>query len=167
MLARIGLTLIPMQLGVLGLLLVSGDPGLAQPPSEALVREALACTRAEERFTIGRDAGFKAGFNSTASASTLPEAMKQDIFERFQRVADQVFSWRNVESRFIALFQRYYTTADLEGLRRLCSDPVYRRLLDADLKMIPAATQIGLDFQPQIQSLMQKELEEVFKGLSR
>ena len=38
---------------------------------------------------------------------------------------------------------------------------------DADLEMIPAATQIGLDFQPQIQSLMVKELEEVFKGLSR
>ena len=165
--ARIGLRLFQTKLGVLGLLLVSSCPGFAQPPSEALVREALACTRAEERFTIGRDAGFKAGFNSTASASMLPEAMKQDIFMRFQRVADQVFSWRNVESRFIALYQRYYTTADLEGLMKFCRDPVYRALVDADLKMIPAATQIGLDFQPQIQALMQKELEEVFKELSR
>ena len=93
--------------------------------------------------------------------------MKQDIFMRFQRVADQVFSWRNVESRFIALYQRHYTTADLEGLMKFCRDPVYRALVDADLKMIPAATQIGLDFQPQIQALMQKELEEVFKELSR
>ena len=158
---------ITTQACVLGLLLVSGVPVLAQPPSEALVREALACTRAEERFTVGRDNGFKAGFNSVDSSSMLPEAVKQEILRRFQRVADQVFSWRDVESRFIELYQTHYTKAELEGLMRFCSDPAYRALVEADLKMIPASLQIGVEFQPQIQSLMQKELEEVFQELSQ
>ena len=164
---RVGLRLIQTQASVLGLLIVSSLPVTAQPPSEALVRDALACTRAEERFTVGRDNGFKAGFNSVATTSVLPESVKTEILKRFQRVADQVFSWRDVEPRFIELYQRHYTKAELEGLMTFCSDPIYRALVEADLKMIPASMQIGVDFQPQIQRLMQKELEEVFEQLSQ
>ena len=167
MLDRNVFKVIQTHVGVVGVLIVSSLPVLAQPPSEALVQEALVCTRAEERFTVGRDNGFKAGFNSVASSAALPEAVKQDILKRFQRVADQVFSWRDVESRFIELYQRYYTTTELEGLIKLCSDPIYQALVEADLRMIPASMQIGVDFQPQIQRLMQKELEEVFEQLSR
>ena len=166
MLVRRGARLIKTKLCVVGLLFFGSVPAVAQPPSEALVREALDCIRAEERFILGRDAGFKVGFNSTPSAAALPESAKQEIFQLFQQVADQVFSWQIVESRFIQLYQRYYSRADLEHLREFCSDPNYRALVEADLNMLPASIQIGKEFQPEMQRLMQEKLQEYFLQLS-
>ena len=166
-LIRPGVRLIQTKLSLLGLLLFSSVPAVAQPPSEALVREALDCIRAEERFILGRDAGFKVGFNSTPSAAALPESAKQEIFQLFQQVADQVFSWQIVEPRFIQMYQRYYSRAELEHLREFCSDPNYRALVEADLKMIPASMQIGTEFQPEMQRLMQNKLQEFLLQLSR
>lgn len=110
-------TSIHRQLLLLMVLLSNAAPGIAQPSSQSLVREVLSCTRAEERFVIARDEGFKVGFNSASGPQALPEPLKQEIFALFRRIADDVYSWQTMEPRFVRLYQRYYTREQLEAIR--------------------------------------------------
>ena len=160
-------TSIHRQLLLLMVLLSNAAPGIAQPSSQSLVREVLSCTRAEERFVIARDEGFKVGFNSASGPQALPEPLKQEIFALFRRIADDVYSWKTMEPRFVRLYQRYYTREQLEAIREYCTDPTYRAVVDTELRMLPDAMRIGNEFQPELQRLLREGIQELLGRSSR
>ena len=113
-----------------------------------LVREAMVCTRAEQRFTLGRNLGFRSGFNSNPQAAALPPKIKQQFYETFLRVADQVFSWKQVAPKYEELYLKTYSLKDLLALQSYCRDPRYKQLISKDLEMLPGGFAIGQEFQP-------------------
>mgnify|MGYP001203306696 CR=1 FL=1 len=148
---------------LLALLLASSPAVMAQPSQEALIRKLLVCIKAEERFTLSRDEAFVRGFNAAPSAAALPESLKQQIYALFQQTADEVFSWQVVQDRFIELYKNNFSSNELLSLKKLCSDPDYRVVVDADLRIIPDSLSIGFEFQPELQRRFQRRLEELLQ----
>ena len=144
-------------------LLAANSAVVAQPSKDALIRELLVCIKAEERFTLSRDEGFKRGFNASASAAALPDSLKAEIYALFEQTAEDVFSWELVQERFVDLYKTNFNDNELESLRRLCSDPTYQSIVDAELRIIPDSLSIGFEFQPELQRRFQEGLQELLQ----
>ena len=101
--------------------------------------------------------------NAAQSSAALPQTLKQQIYALFQQTAEEVFSWQVVQDRFIELYKNNFSSNDLLSLKKLCSDPDYRAVVDADLRIIPDSLSIGFEFQPELQRRFQRRLKELLQ----